>query len=349
MSVPAHDERDYEFAKNTARNPPRVLPRPIQLTRKKPARARASLCRTRRHADQLRPFSGLELRRSAEEDVRLRRKNGLRQSHRHLSPERLGNLAPALLGHARSPCSIAKKTASFPCPKKDLPVLLAGERRDHPRRWIAARPRARSSSIQDLPQVRRPGPPRDRYHGHLRRFVLVFLSLHRRAQRPPRRSTRRPRNYWFPIDQYIGGVEHAILHLIYSRFWTKFMRDIGLITNDEPAERLFTQGMVIKTAPKCRRASATSSVPTKWSRATAPTRRASTACLPRRPIATSTGRIQGIEGIQRFLRRLYRFSHQPSPIALLGESPLPAMTSPPAPHARTMLRKLASNHQARQR
>ena len=56
--------------------------------------------------------------------------------------------------------------------------------------------------------------------------------------------------YWFPIDQYIGGVEHAILHLIYSRFWTKVMRDLGLITNDEPAERLFTQGMVIKDGAK---------------------------------------------------------------------------------------------------
>ena len=57
-------------------------------------------------------------------------------------------------------------------------------------------------------------------------------------------------NYWFPIDQYIGGVEHAILHLIYSRFWTKVMRDLGMIKNDEPAERLFTQGMVIKDGAK---------------------------------------------------------------------------------------------------
>jgi leucyl-tRNA synthetase len=56
--------------------------------------------------------------------------------------------------------------------------------------------------------------------------------------------------YWFPIDQYIGGVEHAILHLIYSRFFTKVMRDLGLITNDEPATRLFTQGMVIKDKAK---------------------------------------------------------------------------------------------------
>ncbi len=52
---------------------------------------------------------------------------------------------------------------------------------------------------------------------------------------------------WFPIDQYIGGVTHAILHLIYSRFWTKVMRDMGLITNDEPAANLFTQGMVLGT------------------------------------------------------------------------------------------------------
>jgi leucyl-tRNA synthetase len=56
--------------------------------------------------------------------------------------------------------------------------------------------------------------------------------------------------YWFPIDQYIGGVEHAILHLIYSRFWTKVMRDLGLVENDEPVERLFTQGMVIKDGAK---------------------------------------------------------------------------------------------------
>jgi leucyl-tRNA synthetase len=56
--------------------------------------------------------------------------------------------------------------------------------------------------------------------------------------------------YWFPIDQYIGGVEHAILHLIYSRFFTKVMRDIGLIANPEPVTRLFTQGMVIRNGRK---------------------------------------------------------------------------------------------------
>jgi leucyl-tRNA synthetase len=52
--------------------------------------------------------------------------------------------------------------------------------------------------------------------------------------------------YWFPIDQYIGGITHAILHLLYSRFWCKVMRDLGLVTHSEPITRLFTQGMVLK-------------------------------------------------------------------------------------------------------
>jgi leucyl-tRNA synthetase len=52
--------------------------------------------------------------------------------------------------------------------------------------------------------------------------------------------------YWFPIDLYVGGIEHAILHLVYSRFWTKFMRDLGLVPFEEPVTRLFPQGMVHK-------------------------------------------------------------------------------------------------------
>jgi leucyl-tRNA synthetase len=51
--------------------------------------------------------------------------------------------------------------------------------------------------------------------------------------------------YWVPVDQYIGGVEHAVMHLLYTRFWTKFMRDIGLVSLNEPVKNLMTQGMVV--------------------------------------------------------------------------------------------------------
>ena len=113
--------------------------------------------------------------------------------------------------------------------------------------------------------------------------------------------------YWFPIDQYIGGVEHAILHLIYSRFWTKVMRDIGLIKNDEPAKRLFTQGMVIKDGAKMSKTRATWSAPTKWSSASAPIRARVFELFAAPPEKDLDWTDAGAEGIYRFLGRVYRF------------------------------------------
>ncbi len=115
-------------------------------------------------------------------------------------------------------------------------------------------------------------------------------------------------NYWFPIDQYIGGVEHAILHLIYSRFWTKVMRDLGLIENSEPAERLFTQGMVIKDGAKMSKSKGNVVSPDLMIErygADATRMYALFAAPPDRDLEWQE---EGVAGISRFLAKVYRLA-----------------------------------------
>jgi leucyl-tRNA synthetase len=142
--------------------------------------------------------------------------------------------------------------------------------------------------------------------------------------------------YWFPIDQYIGGVEHAILHLIYSRFWTKFMRDMGLIKNDEPVERLFTQGMVIKDGAKMSKSLGNIVSPDEMVEryGADATRMYSLFAAP--PERDLDWQESGIEGIQRFLGRVYRFYLRNSPVAATTQ----ATTERLSPEARVLQRKL---------
>jgi leucyl-tRNA synthetase len=117
-------------------------------------------------------------------------------------------------------------------------------------------------------------------------------------------------HYWFGdqgIDQYIGGVEHAILHLIYSRFWTKFMRDIGLVKNDEPVERLFTQGMVIKDGAKMSKSLGNVVTPDEMVARFGADAARMYSLFASPPDRDLDWQDTGIEGIQRFLGRVYRF------------------------------------------
>ncbi|MFI5072414.1 MAG: leucine--tRNA ligase [Terriglobales bacterium] len=151
--------------------------------------------------------------------------------------------------------------------------------------------------------------------------------------------------YWFGdrgIDQYIGGVEHAILHLIYSRFWTKFMRDMGLVKNAEPVERLFTQGMVIKDGAKMSKSLGNVVSPDEMiARYGADSARMYSlfAAPPDRDLDWQD---KGVEGVQRFLSRVYRYvgrHAQKSPVeAQLAVSAL--QTEALSPEARQIQRKL---------
>ena len=135
-----------------------------------------------------------------------------------------------------------------PVPEKDLPVVLP--------LGIAITGKGRSplENVPEFMNVQCPkcGADARRESDTMDTFVDSSWYFYRYCD--PHNSTApfdsKKIAYWFPIDQYIGGIEHAILHLIYSRFWTKVMRDLGLITNSEPATRMFNQGMVIKDGTK---------------------------------------------------------------------------------------------------
>jgi len=121
--------------------------------------------------------------------------------------------------------------------------------------------------------------------------------------------------YWFPIDQYIGGVEHAILHLIYSRFWTKVMRDLGLVKNDEPARRLFTQGMVIKDGAKMSKSKGNVVSPDDMVARYGADATRMYALFAAPPDRDLDWQEDGVAGVSRFLGRVWRLVTKYAPIA----------------------------------
>jgi leucyl-tRNA synthetase len=121
--------------------------------------------------------------------------------------------------------------------------------------------------------------------------------------------------YWFPIDQYIGGVEHAILHLIYSRFWTKVMRDLGMIVNDEPARRLFTQGMVIKDGAKMSKSKGNVVSPDEMVARYGADSTRMYALFAAPPDRDLDWQEDGVAGVSRFLARVWRLVTRYAPVA----------------------------------
>jgi len=113
-------------------------------------------------------------------------------------------------------------------------------------------------------------------------------------------------NYWLPVDQYVGGIEHAILHLLYARFFNKLMRDVGLLKNDEPFTNLLTQGMVLKDGTKMSKSKGNTVDPQEL----IDTYGADTARLFMMFAAPPEQSLEwadsGVEGAHRFLKRLWK-------------------------------------------
>src|SRR3990172_6329979 len=129
---------------------------------------------------------------------------------------------------------------AVPVPDKDLPVIL-------PEDLVpdgSGNPLAKHAAFRDC-ACPRCGKPARRETDTMDTFVDSSWYYIRYASPPPPQMVDERVNYWLPVDQYIGGIEHAILHLLYSRFWTKVMRDLKLVEFEEPFANLLTQGMVL--------------------------------------------------------------------------------------------------------
>jgi len=307
MSVPAHDERDYEFARKynldirivilSASNDPEETMAEPQL----PFTAHDGM------VVNSGPYSGLscadaitKMSADAEEKGFGKATVTYRLKDWGISRQRYwGTPIPMLY---------CEKDGIVPVPEEDLPVILP---ENVEITLTGGSPLGRVPEFVNATCPKCGGPAR-RETDTMDTFVDSSWYFYRYTDA---HNDREPfdgkiAQYWFGdrgIDQYIGGVEHAILHLIYSRFWTKFMRDLGMITNDEPVERLFTQGMVIKDGAKMSKNLGNVVSPDEMvARYGADAARLYSlfAAPPDRDLDWQDS---GIEGLQRFLGRVYRF------------------------------------------
>jgi leucyl-tRNA synthetase len=304
MSVPAHDERDYEFAKKYGLEIRLViLPASTdpEETMTEPVLPFTTMDGILVNSGE---FSGLECEEAIEKMAARAEEKDFGKATVTFRLKDWGISRQRYWG-TPIPMVYCEKEGVVAVPEKDLPVILPDKVNVTP---------AGGSPLQSVPEFLNTTCPK--CGGSARRetdtmdtFVDSSWYFYRYADA---RNSKAPFDtntiaYWFPIDQYIGGVEHAILHLIYSRFWTKFMRDMGLVKNDEPVKRLFTQGMVIKDGAKMSKNLGNVVSPDEMvARYGADAARLYSlfAAPPDRDLDWQD---TGIEGIQRFLGRVYRF------------------------------------------
>ncbi len=143
--------------------------------------------------------------------------------------------------------------------------------------------------------------------------------------------------YWAPVDQYIGGIEHAVLHLLYARFFHKLMRDEGLLSNDEPFKNLLTQGMVLKDGSKMSKSKGNTVDPQPLIEKYGADTVRLFILFAAPPDQSLEWNDEGVEGAARFLKRLWKlvFTHvtQPLPVVALDVATL-------SPEQKNIRRKL---------
>jgi leucyl-tRNA synthetase len=241
MSVPTHDQRDFEFAKKYGL--------PLRVVIQKLDGSLSETTMTEAYADEgtmvnSGPFNGLPSMEGKEKVIQYLEEKGIgkraityRLRDWGISRQRYwGNPIPMI--HC-------KKCGIVPVPYQDLPVELpekgvqfTGEK-GNPLDHIPEFVNTPCPQCKEL--ARRETDTMDTFVDSSWYYLRYTCPEYDEGPLDIERA-----NYWLPVDQYIGGIEHAVLHLLYSRFFTKVLRDMGLLKIDEPFTRLLTQGMVLK-------------------------------------------------------------------------------------------------------
>ena len=287
MAVPAHDARDYEFAQRfelpvmrviegedpeTSRDP-RGLPYPGDGPMVNSGRFDGK--GNREAYGEIVDWLGSEGRGSSSVNYRLR--DWLISRQRYWG--------------RRSRSSTARSAGWSPCPTTSCRSCCPRSRTTR-RRGGAPSPRPRTGS---RPSARAAAARARRETDTMDTFVDSSWYFIRYLD--PRNDgaawDRAAADHWLPVDQYIGGVEHAILHLMYARFLTKALADIGQLGVQEPFANLFAQGMITRDGAKMSKSRATRSARASTSSATAPTPPAPTSASWAHPSAAATGPTRG--------------------------------------------------------
>jgi len=304
MAVPAHDQRDFEFA--------RKYDLPIRVVVEPSDDSNDPECRTEAYTGEgtlvrSGDFSGLNSLEGKEAITRRLEEMG---QGRAAVQYRLRdwNISRQRYWGAPIPVVYCERCGVVPVKESDLPVELPLE--------VEINPDGRSPLPETESFVKASCPAcgglASRETDTMDTFVESswYFARYTDAQIDTAPFDQEALDYWMPVDQYIGGIEHAILHLLYARFFTKALRDLGYTRVDEPFWHLLTQGMVLKDGAKMSKSKGNIVDPNEMlERFGADTTRLFTlfAAPPDRDLDWSH---KGVEGAQRFLKRLYRLGQE---------------------------------------
>lgn len=246
MAVPAHDQRDFEFARKYD------LPLRVVIQPEGETLVAETLDAAFTDAGVLTssgPFDGVD-NDSAKEKIAAYLDG--RGEGRKTVNYRLRDWGVSRQRYWGTPIPIiyCDSCGAVPVPESDLPVTLPT---DVELTGEGGSPLARHDAFMNV-SCPKCGQPARRESDTFDTFVESSWYFARYAcpdyENGPLDKT--AANYWMPVDQYIGGIEHAVMHLLYARFYTKILRDLGLIDVDEPFTNLLTQGMVCKETQRCK-------------------------------------------------------------------------------------------------